>query len=282
LMLVAEMKFRLVLLLLVLGVAVLAGVSSAKSGNGGVKVDRYGGVREVDYGADFEDDSMFATEQTEGPLRDAVSTHDLLERHGLSLIALKFEKFIGIFDDGTDFFKKLNSDDKFDILNDVIRSFKRSFLMVINEFSSAKPAPSGSLSLAQASDFLVRQEVHFKSMLVANPKIVKDEWNHFLGMTHMIFNSLKKLYSLALESHLAPEWWMLEMASPMINNIPDDLFDRETFKDLLDVPTGIRNTIHDVLESALTSDYGPILKIGAQLAANYDWRKLMNTGHKDL
>jgi hypothetical protein len=211
-----------------------------------------------------------------------LSTHELLEKHGLPDVARELSGFLQMFDTTAHFFSKLNEDEHFDVLNLVIDAFKRSFVTTMNEVMNAKDAPSGPISLPMMKDFFSRQEIHFKESIKRDSRIYESEWITLLGQVHIVFDSLKKIYQLALESHMSLDWWMLKLASPMIEKIPIDLFDRTMFSELLEVPIGIKQTVHDTLESVLTSDYAPMLKIGAQLAANYDWRKLMNDEHAEL
>jgi len=223
-----------------------------------------------------EDDSHYDSED------ENLSTHELLEKHGLPDVARQLASFLAMFDTTAHFFSKLNEDEHFDVLNLVIDAFKRSFVTTMNEVMNAKDAPSGPISLPMMKDFFSRQEIHFKESIKRDSRIYESEWITLLGQVHIVFDSLKKVYQLALENHMSLDWWMLKLASPMIEKIPIDLFDRTMFSELLEVPIGIKQTVHDTLESLLTSDYAPMLKIGAQLAANYDWRKLMNDEHAEL
>jgi len=200
-----------------------------------------------------------------------LTSHEFLEKHGLGQIAHHFSQFIGIFDTSTHLFSKLDDDEQFGVLNRVIESFRDAYIKTVGDVSASPNRPS-NYNISAMKDFFSRHEMNFNRLLQQDQNILDSEWAQFLGHTHYVFDSLKDLYQLALANGLPGlplNSFILDLSATMMRAVPDDLFNRHTFSDLLQMPVQLQSTLHDILESALTSDYGPMIKMAAQVASNY-------------
>jgi hypothetical protein len=200
-----------------------------------------------------------------------LTSHEFLEKHGLGQIAHHFSQFISIFDTSTHLFSKLDDDEQFGVLNRVIEAFRDAYIKTVGDVS-ASPNRPGTYNISAMKDFFSRHEMNFNRLLQQDQNILDSEWAQFLGQTHYVFDSLKELYQLALANGLPGlplNSFMLDLSATMMRAVPDDLFNRNTFSEVLQMPGQLQSTLHDILESALTSDYGPMIKMAAQVAANY-------------
>lgn len=201
---------------------------------------------------------------------ERMTTHQFLERHGLGLVAKQLSKFITLFDTSTHLFSKLNDDEQFNVLNRVLNTFLKSYVLTVQDLSNSKDAlVGGEISFSAMKDFIVRQESHFNGMLKSDPKILQSEWSQFLVHTHVLFDSFKDIYQSSLDNGLPLRWWMLKMTGPLVDSVPTNLLDRSTFASLLSAPAELQHNIHQMLESVLTSQYGPMIKMAAQFASTY-------------
>jgi len=218
-----------------------------------------------DYGFDFE--------VSEDALADRgrLSTYEFLERHGLPQIAEHLGEFIRRFDTSTHFLDHL----EIQMLNSILSAFRDTFVQAVDEARRSMDTSSGPISLAMMREFFRKQESLFSARLQSLPFYRK--WASLLSQTHVIFESLSQLYQLCIESGMPLSWWMLQMISPVLSNMPDDLLDDATFSELIKLPVTLQSKLHDVLEEAFTSGYGPMLKIAIQTVAN-----LVGKRHDDL
>lgn len=207
--------------------------------------------------------------------KERLSTTELLEKHGLDEVADQFAEFIQLFDTGTHFFSKLNDNEQFYVLNLLVDAFKQSYLMTIDEVNNAKDKPYGPITSQMMKDLLERQEMHLKRILKKDPRILNSEWAQFFDKIHMVFDGLKTLYSMLVENELVLQWWMLLSTPTFIKIIPSDLFDKSVFGELLHMPLALKDSIHEILEHIMQSDYAPIIKLASNMAAKYDWNKLL-------
>jgi hypothetical protein len=212
--------------------------------------------------------------------KQRMSTSELLEKHGLYEVSEQFTDFIQMFDTGTHFFSRLNDDEQFGVLNRLVDAFKQSYLTTIDEVNNAKDKPNGAVSLQMMRDLLDRQEMHLKRLLKKDDKILTSEWAQFIGKLHLVFDGLKTLYATAVEGDLALYWWMLLLTPSFVKAIPSDLFDKSVFGELLHMPLALKDSIHDILEHMMQSDYAPMIKLVSNMAAKYDWSKLLG-GYDD-
>jgi hypothetical protein len=199
--------------------------------------------------------------------RSRMSTSEFLEAHGLRDIAEKLSQFISIFDSSTHFFDQLNDSDEFEILNVLISYFRDSFVDTVDEAKRSAEAKGGSMSLSSMRDFFNRQEMIFNEKMRQDPRFRK--WAKVIPQTHHVFDSLVKLYQLCIENGIPMPWWMLQMVGPLCANIPDRLLDHDQFEEFLKVPSTMQASLHELLEQAFTSGFGPMLKIGIQALANW-------------
>jgi len=213
---------------------------------------------------------------------ESLSTNEFLHKHSLSMVAAKVSWLVSMVDDAIDMTTRINADEHFEMLNRVIDAFRKSFVMTVNEFSASQGVPSGPFSLEIMKHFFDRQETHLKELIKKDTKISQSEFAQFLGKLHLVFDKLKDAYGIALENHVSINLFVLSFAAPFIDKIPSGILPRSMFSELLDLPSMVRNMVHETLEGPLTSDYAPMLKMVLNLAANYDWSSLTNQFHEEL
>lgn len=212
---------------------------------------------------------------SKGDFKKRLSTTELLEKHGLDEVADQFAEFIQMFDIGTHFFSKLNDNEQFYVLNLLVDAFKQSYLLTIEEVNNAKDKPHGPITFQMMKDLLERQEMHLKRLLKKDSRILNSEWAQFFDKIHMVFDGLRTLYSMSVENELVLQWWMLLSTSSFVKMIPSDLFDKSVFGELLHMPLALKDSIHEILEHIMQSDYASLIKLTSNMAAKYDWNKLL-------
>lgn len=204
--------------------------------------------------------------------RIKMTSHEFLENHGLPQISKAFSQIIMMFDTSTHFFSKLDDDEQFGVLNRVVEAFRDSYVKTVNDMSQSKSMPSGSFSINVMKDFFSRQEANFNTLLQQHQNILDSEWAKLLGHTHYVFDALKDLYALALANSVPGfpvNSFIMELSVTFIRGIPDDLLDRTNFSEVLQMPGMLQDFVHDYLETALTSSFGPMIKMFVQVLANY-------------
>jgi len=194
--------------------------------------------------------------------RSRLSTFEFLERHGLRQIAEQLGEFIRLFDTSTHFLDHI----EIDLLNSMISTFRDTFIDTVEESRRSMDKVSGSISLSAMREFLHRHEVNFQASLQAEPYFRK--WASLLSQSHIVFDSLARVYQLCIEGGMPISWWMVQMVAPLASNIPDNLLDEAAFSEVLKLPVTLQSQLHDVLETVFTSGYGPVIKIAMQTLSN--------------
>lgn len=210
------------------------------------------------------------------------STHELFERHGLGFVTDSLSSFVTLFDKSTHFFSKLNSIETFEILNRFVSAFALSFTNTFGSVATSKDAPSGSLSINQVKDLLDKQESNLKSLLIKDDRILSSEWSSFIGKIHILFDSLKELYILAFNNGLSLNWWIISILVVACSKIPKDLFDHATFEEFLGLPGTLHSTLHEALNSLMSSDSAPMIKLALSTFTNYNRQKRREQRESEL
>jgi hypothetical protein len=204
---------------------------------------------------------------------DKMTSLEFFQMHGLDSISRHFADIITLFDASTHFFTKLDDDGQFRVLNLVISAFRDSYIKSVGDVSSSPNKPSeGVYNVSAINDFFKLHERNFNKLLQKDQDILDSEWVQFLSHTHHVFDSLKDLYELAVVNGVFGfpfSSFTLDVSATLMRGIPDHIFNRASFSEFLRMPGQLQQTFHTVLGSALTSDYGPMLKMFAQIASNY-------------
>lgn len=210
------------------------------------------------------------------------STHELLERHGLGFITDSLSDFITLFDKSTHFFSRLNNAETFVVLNRFIAAFIQTFSTTFGSAATSKDAPSGPLTFNQVKDLLDKQESILKATLIKDDNILNSEWSSFISKIHLVFDSLKDLYKLALDNSLSLNWWMVSILAVALKNVPEDLFSHATFEEFLGLPGTFQTTLHDALNSLMESQSAPMIRLALSAFTNYQRQKRQEQRDSEL
>jgi len=234
---------------------------------------------EDETGSDFDDDGQDYDHHSEKPRQ---SLHKLLESNGLGIVTDTFSDFFESFEVSKRFFSSLNTDQTFEVLNRFVYSFAQTFTTIFGPLASGKGAPTGPLMYTQIKDLLDKQESTLKAVLIKDEKILSSEWASFIGKIHMLFESLKNLCKLANNSGFTLQWWMVSVIVLAMDKVPEDLFVRSTYSDILGLPTTFHQTVHDAIEGLFYSDMAPLIKIVASTLTNYQRQKHQEQRESEL
>jgi len=216
-------------------------------------------------------------------------TRELLENQGLDEVADKLSDVITLFDSIILFSTKLNQEEHIDLLNFIISAMKKSIVKSIDE--ALRTNPSGVVDYVAMVGLMGTAKKHFYNMV--NPHVANTDWNQLVIYISAVFDNIPDYYHTLVENvqqgemgwmGLPLNWTMLKIASPMISLVPEGIVKREYFGDVPNISSAIHSSLHQVLETAFSSEYGPMIKVGVQMAANMDWNRILGIGiqHDEL
>ncbi|KAM0682808.1 hypothetical protein MDAP_002043 [Mitosporidium daphniae] len=238
---------------------------------------------------DFLIDSFFPTFSREDLHHYAnASTIEMLDRHGLNILVENFASIFHLFDKTASLSHHLSDEDNFNILNDILDSVKRSFIMTVNEILNSRNAPVGVITPSSMSNFLTRQEVHFKELLQKKtPQNIDPQlWEAFFTRLPLAFDSVKQLYRMAFENLPTPlqfSWTQLQFISPFLEFIPStNLLSHSQFEWFLLMPANTKKLLHDFIALVFSMERSHLTKAVFDLIKMYDWQKLMKPDHAEL
>jgi len=273
--------FMAIIVVVVVACSSFAHCRTRYKGNGGDSASRAADImlenqRTSKMAANFASGAM---EESSGLFsKDSKSTSKLLREHGLDAIADLLAEFIELFDFGTNFSTRLNDDAQFHVLNKVIASFVQSFSDTLDDARRAPDAPD-SLDAQAMDNFFERQRMHVRTILGSDPAVRSSELAPFIGKVEVIFDKLKIWYRIANNNYISLTWPIMGTIDMALRTlVPFEILDRDTFAPVLHLPTLLRETIHEHLELAMNSQYGPVIKMAVNVAANYLAQRAMSKG----
>jgi len=213
------------------------------------------------------------------------NTTDFLHRVGLGMLLPLITDFIEPFENTVKLFSNLNQDEHFHILNLVLDSFKKSFVEAVSEVEKAQlmhDAPKGPISVEMMRSFLSQQESIMYRLIQRDPRIVQSDWMMFLDKLHHVFDGLYEIYK-EIDSYGKPygitlSWTWVSFLKTIIAPLPTNLFDRNMFLDVLEIPSKMKETVHYFVEEVVSSEQGHLVKMVAAFLTTVDWKNLTRNG----
>jgi len=199
----------------------------------------------------------------------------ILRKFGLS----NFEhSFLRVFDQADNLFRNLNHDQHFQVINRILDAFKIAWLHAMDQYQQSSDTPSGSIDADAMNDFVKVVEEQFHRILSNDKEVRESELAPFLAQVHHVFDMVTSAYEQILELELPIQlsWSLFFMVKPLIERIPTDLFERAMFQELLEMPSLLKERLHDLLENLLSGDQAHFIRLILTFLSNLDYSMLQD------
>jgi len=204
---------------------------------------------------------------------------EILDKFELDIvpeISEMIDEFVHLFDHVT-------GQDHFVAANKVLEAFLKALFLTLEPAGKVQPKLQGTLTPQMMDDLLNVQMEHFNNLLAKYPDISKTQLPAFLSKyVVVIFDTLKQAYRSVSDLGFNLNWSLIFILLPFLERLPTDIFFREHFAEILDIPGQLKQSIHDFLEDIFSSDQAHFVRMFVSFLKTVDWQKLLKTGKVEL
>jgi len=237
-------------------------------------------VVDVSYTEDTmtEDHALVAAK---APTTDAslMTWSEILHKFGLNIPSY----LVNLLDHAHDMFEEHTKDSEFNAGNAVLAALKAAFRRTLEPAMKASNRPQGSLEPVTVDELFDVMQSNFLDIMMNNPHVLRSNLKPYVTQyVGEFFKSLKDLYRAGYTGGLSVNWTMIFMLFPYLDLIPTDIFFRDSFEELLQVPGQLKQSMHDLLEDMLAGDQAHFIRMILSFVQTIDWQKMFRNEKVEL
>jgi len=259
-------------LLLCLAVFLLTSICLVSCRDTSAVKRKYDDVRVLEDATTSEDGAVVEKKSTVTTDASSMTWSEILMKFGLNIPNFVVE----LLDHANDMFEEHTKDSEFNAGNAVVASLKAAFRRTLEPAMKASNRPQGTLEPVTVDELFDVMQTNFMKIMESSPHVSRSRIKPYVSKyVSDFFKSLKDMYRGGYAVGLSINWTMIFILMPYFDLIPTEIFMRDSFEELLKVPSQLKQSLHDFLEDMLSGDQAHFIRMILSFVQTIDWQKML-------
>jgi len=273
--------YRPSLFFLVLFLALSLSLVSGRGGssNYGKGKNKYDEVQVLEETTMSEDVAVMEKKPASSTDASRMTWAEILNKFGLNIPTY----MVDLLDHAVDTFEEHTKDSEFNAGNAVVAALKASLRKTLDPAMKAKNPPSGSLQPVTVDELFDVMQSHFVDIMSDDHHVSRSRLKPYVAKyVNDFFKSLKDMYRAGYAVGLSINWTVIFMIMQYLDLVPTDIFFRDSFQELLQVPGTLKQGLHDFLEEMLSGDQAHFVRMILSFVQTIDWQRMFRNEKVEL